>query len=120
VNHVISTAVVLAEFVDLGVAVMAAGDAVVGTGGLDLLVLEHAVLKSLFLKPGLQEPAAAAAEVVGAVGLHVDEILFTDDGSDDVAQILGNGVTVAFADDLAGILDRKLDFQVLLLITLDL
>jgi hypothetical protein len=36
VNHRIIAAVVLAQLVDLGVAVVAAGDAVVGAGGLDL------------------------------------------------------------------------------------
>jgi hypothetical protein len=104
----------LAEFVDLGMAVVAARYAVVGAGGFDLLVFELAVLEALFFKAGLEKSAAAAAaEVVGAVGLHVDKILFTHNGFDDVAQILGNGITVALADDLAGILDRELYFQVL-------
>jgi glyoxylase-like metal-dependent hydrolase (beta-lactamase superfamily II) len=113
VNHRIATAVMFAEFVNLCVAIVAARNAVVGTGGFDLLVFEHAVLEALFFESGLEKSAAAAAtEVVGAIGLHVDEILFTHHGFDHIPQILGNGITVAFADDLAGILDRKLDFQV--------
>jgi hypothetical protein len=121
VNHRVMTAVMLAQFVNLGVAVVAAGDAVVGAGGLDLTIFDLAILEALFFETGLEEAAAtAAAEVVGAVGLHVDEILFTHNGSDDVPQILGNGVAVAFAHDLAGILYRKLDFKVLVPVRVDL
>jgi hypothetical protein len=64
--------------------------------------------------------AAAAAEVVGAVGLHVDEVFLAHDGFDDVAQILGDGVTKAFADDLAGILNGELDLEVLVPVGIDL
>jgi hypothetical protein len=113
-NHRVVAAIMFAEFVDLSVAVVAASNAVVCTGSLDLFIFEFAILEALFLESGLQESAApAAAVVVGAVGLHIDKILFTHYGFDDVAQILGNGITVALADDLAGILDRELYFQVL-------
>jgi hypothetical protein len=40
VNHRVIAAVVLAEFVDLGVAVVAGRDAVVCPGGLDLVVFQ--------------------------------------------------------------------------------
>lgn len=120
-NHGVAPAVMLAEFVDLRVAVVAAGDAVVGTGGFDLLVFELAVLQALFFEAGLQESAAtAAAEVVGAIGLHVDEILFTDHGFDHKSKILGNGVAVAFTDDLTGVLHRELDLQILVPVGVDL
>jgi hypothetical protein len=60
----------------------------------------------------LQEPAAAAAaEVVGAVGVHVDEVLFTDHRLDHIAQVLGHRIAEAFAHQLAGILDRELDLR---------
>ena len=52
--------------------------------------------------------------------MHVDEILFTHNGFDHKAKVLGNGVAVAFADDLAGILNRKLDLQVLVPVCVDL
>jgi hypothetical protein len=114
VNHRVAAAVMLAEFVDLRVAVVAAGDAVIGTRRFDLLIFEFAVLEALFFETGLEKSAATAAtEVVGAVGLHVDEILFTHDGFDHEAKIFGNRITEAFAHDLAGILYGKLDFQVL-------
>ncbi len=121
VNHRVAAAVMFAEFMNLGVAVVAARNAVIRAGGFYLLILELTVLEALFFKAGLEKSAAAAAaEVVGSVGLHVDEILFAHDGFDDVPQILGNGVAVTFADDLAGILDGKLDFQVLVPVCVDL
>ena len=114
VNHRIAAAVMLAEFVDLSVAVVAAGDAIVGTGGFNLLILENAVLKALLFEAGLEESTAATAtEVVGSVGLHVDEILFSNHGFDHKAKIFGNRVTIAFTNYLAGVLHRKFDFQVL-------
>ena len=120
-NHRVVTAVMLAEFVNLGVAVVAAGDAVVRTGGLDLLVFEPTVLETLLLESGLEKTAAAAAtEVVGAVGLHVDEVFFSYDGFHHVAKVFGNGVAKTLAHDLAGILDGKLDFQVLVPVGVDL
>jgi hypothetical protein len=114
-------AVMLAEFMDLGVAVMATRDTIIRAGGLDLLVFQTTVFQTLFLEPGLEKAtAAAAAIIIGFVGGHVDEIFLTDHGFHDEPQILGNGVAVAFADDLAGILDRELDFQVLVPIGIDL
>ena len=37
-DHSIAAAVVLAEFMNLGVTVMTAGDAIIGTGGLNLFI----------------------------------------------------------------------------------
>jgi hypothetical protein len=113
--------VVLAQLMDLGVAVVAAGDAVVCAGGLDLLVLEPSVLQTGLLEARLQEPpAAAAAVVVGAVGLHIDEIFFSHHRLDDVPQIFGDGVAVGLADDLTRILNGELDLQVLVPVGVDL
>lgn len=120
-HHRVSAAVVLAQFVDLGMAVVAGGNAVVRAGGLDLLVFEAAVLQALLLEAGLEETTApAAAEIVGFVGGHIDEIFFTDDRFDHKPQIVGHRITVALADDLAGILDGKLDLAVLVPVGIDL
>jgi threonine dehydrogenase-like Zn-dependent dehydrogenase len=119
-DHRIIAAVMLAQFMNLGMAVVAAGDTIICAGGFDLLILEHTVLKALFLETGLQEPAAAATTVVvGAVGLHVDEILFANDGFHHKTQIFGNGVSKTFSDDLTGILDGELNFQILVPIRVD-
>jgi len=110
VNDRIVPAVMLAQLVNLCVAVVAPGNAVIRAGRLDLLVFQPAVLQALVLEPGLQESAAAAAAVVvGSVGLHVDEIFFSHHGFDHKAKVLGNGIAIALADDLAGVLDRELD-----------
>jgi len=121
VYYRVSSAVMLAQFMDLGMAVMAGGDAVVGPGGLDLLVFETAEFQSLFLKPGLQETAAAAAtEVVGSIGGHIDKVFFADNGFDYKTQVLGNGITIAFANNLAGILHREFDLAILIPVGVDL
>ena len=92
-DNAVLSAIVMAQLVDLGVAVMTGCDAVVGLGGLDLVVLGLSVGESLLLKTGLEEAAAAAAaEVVGFVGGHVDEVLFSDNGLDNKPKVVGHGV----------------------------
>jgi hypothetical protein len=121
VNHTVIGAVMFAQFMDLGMAVVAGGDTIIRLGCLDLPVLDLPVLESFFLEPGLQEAAtAAAAEVVRAVGVHVDEVFFADHGFDHEAQVFGNRVPVALTDDLAGVLDREFDLQVLVPVGTDL
>ncbi len=120
-NHAVVAAVMVAEFMDLGMAVVATGDAVVGAGGLDLIVLNFAISQSFFFKPGLEESAAAAAaKVIGAVGLHVDEVFFADNGFHHKSQVVGNGVAIAFSYNLTGVLDREFDFQVFVPVRVDL
>jgi hypothetical protein len=112
-NHAIVAAIMVAEFMDLGMAVVAAGDAVVCAGGLNLLIFDFPVRQAFFFKSGLEESAAAAAaKVVGAVGLHIDKVLFSDNGFHHKPQVIGNGVSIAFSDNLTGILNRKFNFQV--------
>ena len=114
VDHRIIAAVMFAQLMNLGVAVVASRDAVVCPGRLDLVVLELPVSQALILEAGLQKTApATAAIVVRFVGNHVDEIFFAHDRLDHEAQVIGNGVAVALAYDLARVLDRELDLQVL-------
>ena len=121
VNYRISAAVMLAQFMNLGMAVMTGGNAVIGTSGLDLLVFDAAIFEALFLEAGLQKTAAAAAaEVVGFVGGHIDEVLFPHNRFDHIPKIVGNGITIAFADNLTGILDREFDFPILIPVGVDL
>lgn len=120
-HHWVIAPVMLAEFVDLGMAVVTACYAIVSPCSLDLSVFYLAVFKTLFFESGLQETAAAAATIiVGAVGLHVYEIFFPDNGFHDKSQIFGNGITIAFSDDLAGVLDREFDFKVFVPVGIDL
>ena len=113
VNHAVIAAIMVAELMDLGVTVVAAGDAVVCAGGLNLLIFDLPVSQAFFFESGLKESAAAAAAiVVGTVGLHVDEVFFADNGFHHKPQVLGNGITIAFPYNLAGILNREFNFQV--------
>jgi hypothetical protein len=59
---------------------------------------------------GLQKSAAAAATViVGPVRRHVDKIFFAHYCFYNKSQIFGHRISKAFADQLAGILNRKFD-----------
>ena len=116
----IITAIVFAQFVDLSMTVMATGNTIIGACRLDLLIFKFSIFQAFFLKARLQESAAAAtAVIVGSVGLHVDEIFLADNGFDNKAQIFGYGVSIAFADNLAGILHGKLDFKILVPVGID-
>ena len=113
--------IMFADVMHLSMAVMTGGDAVSRTGSHDLLEFKPAISTSVFGKTGLQEAAApAAAIIVGAVGKHVDKIFFTHNGFHDKPQIFRHWITKAFSDQLAGVLNRKLDFQVFVPIGIDL
>jgi hypothetical protein len=113
--------VVFTEFMNLGVTVVAGCHAVCRAGRLDLIIFYFAIGQALILEPRLEKAAAAAAAViVGLIGRHVNEIFFAHDGFNDKAQILGNRIAIAFADDLAGILNRKFDLQVFVPVGVDL
>jgi len=120
-NHPVVPAVMLAELVNLSVAVMTAGDAIIRAGFLNLVILQLAELQALLLETGLEETAAAAATIiVRPVGLHINKIFFTNNGLDHEAQILGDRIPIALAHDLTGVLHRKLNFQILVPVGIDL
>lgn len=69
----------------------------------------------------MQKTAAPAAiKIVGAVGLHIDKVFFAHHRLDHEAEIFGNGIAVALADNLARILNREFDFQVFVPIGINL
>jgi hypothetical protein len=106
--------------VNLCMAVMTGSDAILSSGCHDLLEFQPAVSASGFGKTRLQESAAPAATViVGTVGKHIHKIILTDNGSYNKSQILRHGIAKTFPDQLAGILNRKLDLQVLVPIGTD-
>jgi hypothetical protein len=90
---------------------MTAGDTVIRSCGLNLLIFQSSIFETLLFKSGLKKTTAAAtAVIVGPVGLHIDKIFFTYDRFDDIAKVFGDGVTKTFTNDLAGVLNCKLDF----------
>ncbi len=116
-----SAFVMFAQIMDLGMAVVARGDAVGSPGFLDLFGFQAAIMPSGFRITGLEKPAAAAAAViVRFVGGHVDEVFFADNRFHHKAQIVGNGIAEAFSNELAGILNRELDLEVLVPVGVDL
>ncbi len=120
-NHRVISAIMLAEFMNLGMAIMTAGNAVIGAGCLDLLILQFSILQTLFLESGLEKTATATATVVvGPVGLHVDKIFFANNGFDNKTQVFGNWISKSFSNNLAGVLYGELDFQILVPVGIDL
>jgi len=110
----IISAIVLAQLVNLGMTIVATRNAIVSPGGLDLIIFELAVGQTLFLEARLQKAAPApAAVVVGLVGGHIHKIFLPHHGLDHKPQIIGDGVAVAFTDNLTGILNRKFDLEIL-------
>ena len=121
VDNTVVSAIVLAQFMNLGVAVVASGNAIIGLGGLDLIILDLSEFQTIFLETRLQKSTAAAtAVVVGSVGLHVDEVFLADNRLDNKTEIFRYGVAVAFAHDLAGVLNGELNAEVLVPVGVDL
>ena len=106
---------------DLGVTIVTAGDTIIRTGGFNLLIFYFSELHSLFFEAGLEKATAAtAAIIVGPVGLHINEVLFTHHGFDDKAQIFRDGIPIRLPHNLAWILNGKFYFQVLVPVGIDL
>jgi hypothetical protein len=111
----------LTEFMNLGMAVVAAGDTIIRTGLLDLFILQPAEFQTLFFHAGLQKTAAAAtAIIVGSVGDHVNKVFFADHRFDHVSQVFGNRIAKRLAHDLTGILDGEFNLEVLVPVGIDL
>jgi hypothetical protein len=111
----------LADIMNLSMTVVAGRDAVLCPGCHDLLEFQPAVSPSGFGEAGLKKSAApAAAVIVGAVGKHVDEIFLAHDGFYDKPQILRHRISKTFSNQLAGVLNRELDFQLLVPVGIDL
>ena len=112
-EHAIATAEMLTEFMNLGVTIVAAGNTIVRSGGLNLNIFQPTEFQTLLFVSRLQKTTAAAATiVVGVVRLHVGKILFPHHCLYHKAQILCDGISVAFTYNLAGILYREFDFQI--------
>ena len=109
-NNGIIAAIMFAEFMNLGVAVMTARNTIVCAGFLYLFILQTAKFQTLFFETGLEKATApAAAIIIGSVGLHINKIFFSNDRFDNISQIFGNRIPIRLTHDLTGILDRKFD-----------
>jgi hypothetical protein len=107
-------AVMLFKIVNLSMAVVARREAVIGSRLHDLFELPPPVISPGFRKPGLKVSAAAAAAiVVGSVGLHIHKVLFADHRFDNISHVFRHCIAEAFSNQLARILYRKFDFHIL-------
>ena len=120
-NGFILAPVMLLHIMDLGMAVVAGRDTVIGPGFGDLLELEPAIVSACLGKAGLKKTApTAAAEVIRPVRIHVDEIFFTDHRFDDKSKVFGDRIPQRFSHQLAGVLYRKLDLEIPVPVRIDL
>jgi hypothetical protein len=119
--HAVVGAIMLAQLMDLSVAIVAGSNTIIRPGGLDLIVFKLPVLQTLFFKSGLQETASpTATEIVRTVGVHVNKVLFSNNRPHHKAQVFSNRISIAFANDLAGILHSELDFEIFVPVGIDL
>ncbi len=96
-------------------AVMAGRDAIGRLGCQNLIGLGLAVGPSLLLETRLEKPAAAAAaEVIGPVGGHINKVFFTHNRFNHVSHIFGNRIAKGFSNQLTGILEGKLNLSFLI------
>ena len=111
----------LAEFVNLCVAIVAGGNAIIGAGGLDLIVLQLSVCQACIFIARLEKSAAPAATViVRSIGEHLDEVFLSHNRFHHKSEIFCNGISEGFPYDLTRILNRELDFQILVPVRVDL
>ena len=109
---VIAPLKMLGHVVNLRMAIVTGGNAIIGRCINNLIVFQLAKLASLFRETGLQIAAAAAATVVvGFVWMHLNEIIFPHHGLDDKAEVFGHRVTKSLPDKLTGVLNGELDLQ---------
>jgi hypothetical protein len=99
---------------NLGMAVVAGSDAILCACCQNLLRFNLAVIPAFFLKTGLQETApAAAAEIVGSIRRHVDEVFFTHHRFYNITEVFSYRVAKGFSYQLTGILNGKFNLPVL-------
>jgi hypothetical protein len=93
-NRIIGGLIMLGQIMYLGMTVVTGSNRVIGPGSKYLIQLKFSVLPPFLGVRGLQESAsAAAAVVVGFVGIHVNVVLFTDYGLDHKSEIIGHRVS---------------------------
>ena len=114
VDHRVITAIMLTQFMNLGMAVMTSGNAVIGACCFNLIIFQLSIYQTLFLESGLQKSATAAtAVVIGSVGLHINKIFFTHHRLDHKTKIICDRIAIAFSNNLTRILNGEFDLQIL-------
>lgn len=121
VNGLIRSMEMVSDIMNLGMAVMAAGNTVVGPGGNNLVKFQFAVGPAFFRISCLEKSAATTATIiVRFVRGHFDDVFLADHRFDNIAQIIGNRVAKTLAHNLAGILDGEFNLQIFVPVGVDL
>ena len=94
----------------MGMAVVAGCNTISCLGGQDLVGLAFAIGAAFFRITCLEETATTTTTViVGAVGIHFNEIFFTHYGSDHITQVFGHRIPKGFSYQLTRILYSEFD-----------
>lgn len=102
-------------------AVVTGRNAVVRLCCQNLVCFEFPVATTLFSISCLEKAAAAAtAIIIRLIGMHFDEIFFSHHRLHRVPQIFGHRIPKGLAHQLAGVLNREFDFEVLVPVGIDL
>lgn len=119
-HGVISTLEMFTKIMNLGMTVMTGCNSVGSSCLHNLIEFYFAVSTAVFREPGLEETTpAAATKIIRSVGNHVNEIFLADNRFYNKTQIFGNRITETLAYQLARILNRELNLQVLIPIGVD-
>lgn len=96
---------------DLGMTIVASGNAVICSGIHNLIEFYLAIGPACFSMPGLEETTATAAtEVVRFVWSHFHHIFCANNRTYDKSQIIGDGITKALSYDLTWVLNGEFYF----------
>jgi hypothetical protein len=113
--------VYVAQIMDLGMAVVTWCNTVSGFSRQNLFGFELAVATTRLRISCLEKSSSSTtAIIVRPVRMHVNKILFTHHRFYGISQVLGHRISKAFADQLAGVLHRKLNLQILVPVGIDL
>ena len=109
------------QIVNLRMAIVTGRNAIVRLCCQNLVCFEFPVATTLFSISCLEKAAAAAtAIIIRLIGMHFDEIFFSHNRLHRVPQIFGHRVPKGLAHQLAGVLNREFDFEVLVPVGIDL
>jgi len=109
------------QIVNLRMAVVTWSNAVICFCRQNLVGFELAIGTTLFRISRLEKSSSsAAAVIVRPVRVHVNKILFTHNRFHRVPQIFGHRISKTLSHQLAGILHRKLNFQILVPVGINL
>ncbi len=112
--------IMLSEIMYLSMTVVARGDGILSPCCLNLVELQLAILTALFGKSRLEKASSAAATVVVRfIWRHINEVFRTDNLFHHIPQVIGDGVAKGLSDKLAGILNGKGHFQLLVPVRVD-